>query len=72
MRPKQNHITDDNIRILGMPRAQTYLTADCRRHRKDRPKHCHLHCQLLYLAPTESWSDRGQNCLHDMRIVGNA
>ena len=24
-----------------------------------------------YLAPTEGWSDRSQNCLHDMRIVGN-
>jgi hypothetical protein len=23
------------------------------------------------LAPTEGWSDRSQNCLHDMRIVGN-
>jgi|HubBroStandDraft_4_1064222.scaffolds.fasta_scaffold68016_3 hypothetical protein len=22
-------------------------------------------------APTESWSDGSQNCLHDMRIVGN-
>jgi hypothetical protein len=24
------------------------------------------------LTPTESWSDSCQNCLHDMRIVGNA
>jgi aryl-alcohol dehydrogenase-like predicted oxidoreductase len=24
------------------------------------------------LAPTESWSDRGQKCFHDMRIVGNS
>jgi len=24
-----------------------------------------------YLAPTEGWSDRSQNCLNDMRIVGN-
>jgi hypothetical protein len=23
------------------------------------------------LAPTEGWGDRGQNCLHDMRVVGN-
>src|SRR5438309_5773794 len=23
------------------------------------------------LAPTEGWSDRSQNCLNDMRIVGN-
>jgi hypothetical protein len=23
-------------------------------------------------APTEGWSHGGQNCLHDMRIVGNA
>jgi hypothetical protein len=23
------------------------------------------------LAPTESWSDRSQNCLHDMGIVGD-
>jgi hypothetical protein len=22
-------------------------------------------------APTEGWSDGSQNCLHDMRIVGN-
>ena len=24
------------------------------------------------LAPAESWGDSSQNCLHDMRIVGNA
>ena len=23
------------------------------------------------LVPAEGWSDRSQNCLHDMRIVGN-
>jgi hypothetical protein len=23
------------------------------------------------LVPTEGWGDRSQNCLHDMRIVGN-
>ena len=23
------------------------------------------------LSPTERWGDRSQNCLHDMRIVGN-
>jgi hypothetical protein len=23
-------------------------------------------------APTQSWGDSRQNCLHDMRIVGNA
>jgi hypothetical protein len=23
------------------------------------------------LAPTKGWRDRSQNCLHDMRIVGN-
>jgi len=23
------------------------------------------------LAPIESWGDSGQNCLYDMRIVGN-
>jgi hypothetical protein len=22
-------------------------------------------------VPTEGWGDRSQNCLHDMRIVGN-
>ena len=27
---------------------------------------------LLDLAPTESRGDGGQNCLHDMSIVGNA
>jgi hypothetical protein len=24
------------------------------------------------LPPTENWGDSSQNCLHDMRIVGNA
>jgi hypothetical protein len=23
------------------------------------------------LVPTEGWGDRSQNCLHDVRIVGN-
>ena len=23
------------------------------------------------LAPTEGWSDGGQNCFHDMRVVGD-
>jgi hypothetical protein len=23
------------------------------------------------LVPTEGWGDRSQNCLHDVRIIGN-
>jgi hypothetical protein len=38
--------------------------------------HPHITGSCLYecgddLVPTEGWGDRSQNCLHDMRIVGN-
>jgi len=23
------------------------------------------------LVPTEGWGDRSQNCLHDVRVIGN-
>jgi len=42
---------------------------------RQRPRHALSGKQLLEcgenLAPTERWGDRTQNCLHDVRIVGN-
>ena len=42
---------------------------------RQRPRHAHSAKQLLEcgenLVPTERWGDRTQNCLHDVRIVGN-
>jgi hypothetical protein len=31
-----------------------------------------LNAYIGDLAPTESWGHSGQNCFHDMCIVGNA
>ena len=28
-------------------------------------------CRKADLVPTEPWGDRSQNCLHDVRIIGN-
>ena len=40
-----------------------------------RPRHALAGKQLLEcgknLVPTERWDNRSQNCLHDVRIVGN-
>jgi hypothetical protein len=36
------------------------------RRRNSPPDEC-----MGDLAPIENWGDSGQNCLHDMRIVGN-
>jgi hypothetical protein len=42
---------------------------------RQRPRHALSGKQLLEwgenLVPTERWGDRTQNCLHDVRIVGN-
>ena len=42
---------------------------------RQRPRHAHAGKQLLEcgddLVPTEGWSDRSQNCLHDVRVIGD-
>jgi hypothetical protein len=62
-------------------RAKDKLFEERRRNQKDErvafaefssayPGNCLNECGEN-LVPTERWGDRSQNCLHDVRIVGN-